>query len=87
MALFTRHILIPKGLGGPHYTLIDFHDTSLEKLRNVGHVPGPKCRCEECEKLKLIEDKWILKLGTFYENGLNTRDEVKGKSRYNWKTY
>ena len=69
------------------FTLIDFYDTTEEKLRNAGHVPGPKCRCLECEKLKIIEDKWILKLGTFYEDGLNTRDEVKGKSRYNWKTY
>jgi len=71
----------------PKETSEDFHDTTEEKLRQVEHVPGPKCRCDECEKLKLIEDKWIMKLETFYEDGLNSRDEVKGKSRYNWKSY
>ena len=67
------------------FTLIDFFDTTEEKLREAEHQPGPKCRCSECEKLKLIEDKWILKLGTFYDDGLNSRDEVKAKSKYNWK--
>ena len=33
-------------------------------------------------KLKEIEDKWILKMGSFYGiSGLNIRDEVKKKSR------
>ena len=67
-----------------NFTLLDFYDTTEEKLRNYKHLPGPKCRCLECENLKILEDKWILKLGTFYDDGLNTRDEVKSKSRYNW---
>ena len=67
------------------FTLIDYYDTTEENLILAGHVPGPKCRCGECEKLKLKEDKWILNLGTLYDDSLNTRDEVKGKSRYNWK--
>ena len=68
------------------FTLIDHYDTTQEKLVLAKHVPGPKCRCKECENLKLIEDKWILKLGTFYV-GFNTRDEVKAKSRFNWTSY
>ena len=66
------------------FTLLDYYDTTNEKLILANHVPGPKCRCLECEKLKNVEDFWIMKLGTFYE-GFNTRDEVKAKSRYNWK--
>ena len=68
------------------FTLLDFYDTTQEKLNLAGHVPGPKCRCRECENLKSIEDNWIMKLGTFY-HGFNTKDEVKSKSRYNWQSY
>ena len=56
------------------FTLLDYFDTTEEKLIHFGHLPGPKC-------------KWILKLGTFYDHGLNSRDEVKSKSRYNWKSF
>ena len=66
-------------------TLLDYYDTTEEKLIRAGHVPGPKCRCTECEKLKMKEDRWILNLGTLYNNGLNRRDEVKSKSRFNFK--
>ena len=59
-------------------------EVTHEKLALANHEPGPKCRCSECEKMKSLEDAWILKLGTFYERGLNTRDEVKTKSRCNW---
>ena len=46
---------------------------------------GAKCRCYECEKLKKQEDKWICRLGTFYGgNGLNSRDEIKARSRVNF---
>ena len=65
------------------FTLLDYYDTTEERLRLAQHVSGPKCRCLECKKLKNLEDFWILKLGTFYD-GFNTRDEVKAKSRYNW---
>jgi hypothetical protein len=41
------------------------------------------CRTVECENLKTIEDRWILNLGTFYRHGLNSRDEIKSKTRYN----
>ena len=66
------------------FTLLDFYDTTEENLRKAKHVPGPSCRCIECERLKDVEDLWIMKLGTFY-NGFNTRDEVKSKSRFNFK--
>ena len=79
----------PNDLGREKQTLdirlLDYYDTTKDKLIKAGHVPGPKCRCKECENLKLKEDKWILNLGTLYKDGLNRRDEVKGKSRYNWK--
>ena len=67
------------------WTLVDFMDTSEEKLTLAGHVGGPKCRCDECQKLKAIEDKWICRMGSFYGgNGLNTRDEIKSRSRVNF---
>ena len=67
------------------WTLIDFVDTSTERLSKAGHQGGAKCRCSECERLKRQEDKWICRLGTFYGvNGLNTRDEIKSKSRVNY---
>ena len=60
-------------------------DVSQEDLEKAGHVKGPKCRCIECGKLKDLEDKWILKMGTFYgEGALNSRDEIQSKTRFNW---
>ena len=67
------------------WTLVDFVDTSPEQLARAGHQGGAKCRCAECVRLKNQEDKWICRLGTFYGNhGLNTRDEVKARSRVNF---
>ena len=67
-------------------TLIDFLDTSKEKLLHCGHQPGPKCRCTECLKLLKTENTWILRLGTFFGNsGLNTRDEVNYAVRGNYR--
>ena len=64
------------------FTLVDYLDTTQEKLLKAKHVPGPKCRCVECGKLKDIEDKWILKVGSFYGgSGLNHRNEIKSKTR------
>jgi hypothetical protein len=67
-------------------TLLDFLDTSEEKLLQCGHQAGPQCKCTECLKLLRTENKWILRLGTFYGNsGLNTRDEVKSAVRGNYR--
>ena len=76
------------GQGKEHIrlTLLDSMDTTEEKLRGGGHVTGPQCSCAECTKLKRIEDKWILKLGTFHgESGLNTRNEIISAVRGNFK--
>ena len=69
-----------------NFILIDHYDTTREKLGAAGHEKGLKCRCQECSNLKDLEDKAILKLGTFYgESGLNERDEIVTKTRCNWK--
>ena len=66
-------------------TLLDFYDTTEEKLRVAGHKSGPQCKCGECKKLLKTENKWILRLGTFNgTSGLNTRDEVKSDVRGNF---
>ena len=69
-------------------TLIDYYDTTKTKLLKANHVKGPQCRCNECNILKSLEDKWILKLGSFYgKSGLNSRDEVKKKTRGQWSNH
>ena len=68
------------------WTLVDSITTSEEELRGAGHQGGAKCRCNICNKLKTVEDKWICRLGSFYNHGLNTRDETKAKSRVNFNT-
>ena len=57
----------------------------MEKLTLARHESGVKCQCAECGKLKSLEDSWILKLGTFHGENFNSRDEIKGKTRINWK--
>jgi hypothetical protein len=80
----------PAGNGGGElsqlrWTILDYLDTTQEKLTRVGHLGGPSCRCSECERLKCVEDKWICRMGSFYgDSGLNTRDEVKSRSRVNF---
>ena len=67
------------------WTLVDHIDVTEEQLVNAGHQGGAKCRCKECSRLKTVEDKWIRRLGSFYgSNGLNTRDEIKARSRVNF---
>ena len=69
-----------------NFTLVDYIDFMDDDLRKAGHEGGPKCRCWACSKLKDLEDQWILKLGTFYGDwGMNERDEIQSKTRYNWK--
>ena len=66
------------------FTLVDHLDTTEEELQLAGHIRGPQCRCDICQKLKSLEGKFILRSGTFYTNGLNTRDEVKNQVRCHW---
>ena len=67
------------------FTLLDFYDTTIEKLTLAKHEPGAKCQCTECGNLKSLEDIWILKLGTFHSDNFNSRDEIKSKIRGSWK--
>ena len=68
------------------WTLLDSMVTSEEKLAEVGHGGGVACRCSECQRLKDIEDKWIMRMGTFNPpHGLNTRDEIQTRCRVNFK--
>ena len=54
-------------------------------MRDAAHTGGVACRCSECQRLKNQEDKWICRLGTFNApHGLNTRDEIKTRSRVNF---
>ena len=67
------------------WTLLDHLDTSEQRLAAAGHEGGAKCRCPQCLRLKEIEDKWICRLGTFNgPSGLNSRDEIKARSRVNF---
>ena len=66
------------------FTLVDYMDVSPEDLMRAGHGGGAKCRCRECDKLKDLEDKFILRMGTFYGDGFNTRDQVQSKTRCSW---
>ena len=38
------------------FTLIDFYDTTKEKLERARHVPEPYCQCKECGHLKDLKD-------------------------------
>ena len=63
---------VGKGKETLNVTLIDYMDTTKQKMLDAGHEKGPQCQCTECIILKTLEDKWILKLGTFYgSSGLN----------------
>ena len=67
------------------WTLVDHIDTTEGRLVTAGHQGGAKCRCGECVRLKNTEDKWICRLGAFHgPSGLNSRDEIKARSRVNF---
>ena len=57
-------------------TFLEHMDTTVESLKEANHVAGA-CRCTECGRLKDLEDKWILRLGSLHGPfGLDTRDEI-----------
>ena len=59
-------------------TLLDYMDVTEEELAAAAHQPGAGCTCKLCSKLKRLEDRWIMRLGSFYfGSGLNDRDEIK----------
>ena len=68
------------------WTLLDHYNTTQERLSAADHIGGPSCICRECQNLKDVEDKWICRLGSFHPpHGLNTRDEIKARSRVNYR--
>ena len=63
-------------------TLLEHMNVLHEELTRAGHKNGFGCQCDLCGILKAKEDKWICRMGTFHKpHGLNTRDEIKEKSR------
>ena len=69
-------------------TLVDFYDTTEDKLRLARHEVGPQCRCNEWNRLKTVEDKWILRMWIFYgDSGLNKRDEFIDVVRGNYQNW
>ena len=65
-------------------SLIDFLTTTNDKLREAGHRKG-NCKCGECDRLRRLEYKRILRLGTFNgESGLNSRDILKNATRVHY---
>ena len=68
-------------------TLLDHLDVTHDELKEKCHKDKPGCRCELCDKLKDLEDKWICRLGTLNKpHGLNSRDEIIYKSRCTYKS-
>ena len=62
-------------------SLIDFLDTTSDQLRRAGHKKG-NCKCAECDKLRRLENKWIMRLGTFHGgSGLNGRNTISSGVR------
>ena len=46
---------------------------------------GPQRRCTEFDGLKIVEDKWILRLEAFYgDSGLNKMEEFTAIARGNF---
>ena len=63
-------------------TLLEHMDFTHDELLKYKHVNSPGCQCDLCGKLKDKEDKWICRMGTLHKpHGLNSRDEIKNKSR------
>ena len=57
-------------------------DTTKKKLQRANHRKG-NCKCTECDKLRRLENIWIMRLGTFHgESGLNAREnnQYRGES-------
>ena len=62
-------------------TLLDYMDVTETESQNAKHG-GVGCLCKLCDKLKDIENKWVMTLGCFYfPGGLNSREELKRKIR------
>jgi hypothetical protein len=68
-------VLYPRGHGGPLEVAI-----SNLKVTLLGHLVGDF----QDKKLKKIEDKWMVNMGTLFV-GANTRNEVLSNNRKNYR--
>ena len=69
-------------LGNIRVSLLEQFNTSVTRLQNAVHRPGPGCVCKECDSLKELESKWIHRLGTLHgQFGLNNKNEMHRKVR------
>ena len=69
-------------LGNIRVSLLEHYTTTTDALTKAKHKPGPACNCVECDKLKQLESKWILRLGTIHgQYGLNMKSELSRKAR------
>ena len=69
-------------LASVRITLLEHMDTTHEKLTEAIDQAGPGCRCNECGKLKSLEDKWICRVGSYHGIfGLNDRCEITNNVR------
>ena len=58
-------------------TLLNYLDTTEQELKIEKHIQGPGCKCRVCTKLRRLECKYIVNLGTISEKfGLNSKDEL-----------
>ena len=73
-----------KGKENLTFTLVDHLDTTEAELQLAGHTPGAQCRCSLWMQLKQLEDQFILRSGSCYNHGLNSRNELKNKVRCHW---
>ena len=68
--------------GNVRVSLLEQFNTTAESLRQSQHKSGPACGCTECDKLKQLESKWILRVGTVHgQFGLNIKSELSRKVR------
>ena len=58
-------------------------DKNLSELISPTVQRSPDPTSEDTNR---VDDKWICRLGSFHHYGLNTRDEIKAKSRVNFTT-
>ena len=73
---------IQPNLDNLRISLLEHYNTTDQLLQSSNHRPGPGCVCQECEKLKDLESKWIHRLGTLHGHfGLNNRLELSSQSR------
>ena len=71
--------------GAGNFFQIEIHAVADPAPPEITESPSLETIRQEIQlQLKQLEDNFILKSGTFYTHGLNTRDQVKSKARCQW---